>query len=85
MPSTSVSLPQTKRETFNATTRAKWQLPLQATCLISYVGSGLNAEMAAAIRAPTDRYLLVVGKDKDQPRYQALAKSLNNGAVRFGR
>ena len=33
---------------------------------------------------PSLRYLLVVGKDKDQPRYQALAKSLNCEArVRF--
>ncbi|MGP4880605.1 glycosyltransferase, partial [Klebsiella pneumoniae] len=72
-------------ETF-AALRAKWQLPLQATCLI-YVGSGFERKgLAAAIRAiaPTDRYLLVVGKDKDQPRYQALAKSLNCEArVRF--
>ncbi len=69
-----------------AALRAKWQLPLQATCLI-YVGSGFERKgLAAAIRAiaPTDRYLLVVGKDKDQPRYQALAKSLNCEArVRF--
>ncbi len=72
-------------ETF-AALRANWQLPLQATCLI-YVGSGFERKgLAAAIRAiaPTDRYLLVVGKDKDQPRYQALAKSLNCEArVRF--
>ena len=72
-------------ETF-AALRAKWQLPLQATCLI-YVGSGFERKgLAAAIRAiaPTDRYLLVVGKDKDQPRYQALAKSLGCEArVRF--
>ncbi|EPJ8017490.1 glycosyltransferase family 4 protein [Klebsiella pneumoniae] len=72
-------------ETF-AALRAKWHLPLQATCLI-YVGSGFERKgLAAAIRAiaPTDRYLLVVGKDKDQPRYQALAKSLNCEArVRF--
>ena len=69
-----------------AALRAKWQLPLQATCLI-YVGSGFERKgLAAAIRAiaPTDRYLLVVGKDKDQPRYQALAKSLGCEArVRF--
>ncbi|MCJ7879706.1 glycosyltransferase, partial [Salmonella enterica] len=52
-------------ETF-AALRAKWQLPLQATCLL-YVGSGFERKgLAAAIRAiaPTDRYLLVVGKDK---------------------
>ncbi len=68
-------------ETF-AALRAKWQLPLQATCLI-HVGSGFERKgLAAAIRAiaPTDRYLLVVGKDKDQPRYQALAKSLGCSA-----
>ncbi|MGS4785909.1 glycosyltransferase, partial [Klebsiella pneumoniae] len=33
----------------------------------------------AAIRAiaPTDRHLFVVGKDKDQRRYESLAASLN--------
>ena len=66
--------------------RAKWNLPLQATCLI-YVGSGFERKgLDAAIRAiaPTDRYLLVVGKDKDQNRYQSLAKTLNcEERVRF--
>ncbi len=66
--------------------RNQWNLPLQATCLI-YVGSGFERKgLNAAIRAiaPTDRYLLVVGKDKDQHRYQALAKTLNcEERVRF--
>ncbi|MBV8044725.1 glycosyltransferase family 4 protein, partial [Pluralibacter sp.] len=69
-----------------AALRAKWDLPLQATCLI-YVGSGFERKgLDAAIRAiaPSDRYLLVVGKDKDQNRYQQLAKSLNcESRVRF--
>lgn len=58
--------------------REQWQLPVQATCLI-YVGSGFERKgLDAAIRAiaPTDRHLLVVGKDKDQQRYQSLAKTL---------
>jgi UDP-glucose:(heptosyl)LPS alpha-1,3-glucosyltransferase len=56
--------------------RRQWNLPLQATCLI-YVGSGFERKgLDAAIRAiaPTDRYLLVVGKDKDQHRYQRWRK-----------
>ncbi|MDF7679629.1 glycosyltransferase family 4 protein [Enterobacteriaceae bacterium ESL0689] len=69
-----------------AALRQQWQLPRQATCLI-YVGSGFERKgLAAAIRAiaPTDCYLLVVGKDKDQRRYQQLAHSLNCGQrVRF--
>ena len=66
--------------------RAKWNLPRQATCLI-YVGSGFERKgLDAAIRAiaPTNRYLLVVGKDKEQGRYQQLAKTLNcEERVRF--
>ncbi|MDU7915900.1 MAG: glycosyltransferase family 4 protein [Klebsiella grimontii] len=66
--------------------RAKWNLPIQATCLI-YVGSGFERKgLDAAIRAiaPTNRYLLVVGKDKEQGRYQQLAKTLNcEERVRF--
>jgi UDP-glucose:(heptosyl)LPS alpha-1,3-glucosyltransferase len=66
--------------------RTKWNLPLQATCLI-YVGSGFERKgLDAAIRAiaPTNRYLLVVGKDKEQSRYQQLAKTLNcEERVRF--
>ncbi|MDU2776225.1 MAG: glycosyltransferase family 4 protein, partial [Klebsiella grimontii] len=66
--------------------RAKWNLPIQATCLI-YVGSGFERKgLDAAIRAiaPTNRYLLVVGKDKEQARYQQLAKTLNcEERVRF--
>ncbi|MEG3132262.1 glycosyltransferase family 4 protein [Rouxiella sp. T17] len=58
--------------------RAQHQVPLTATCLI-YVGSGFERKgLEAAIRAiaPTDRHLLVVGKDKDQKRYQALCATL---------
>lgn len=58
--------------------RRQWAIPLTASCLI-YVGSGFERKgLAAAIRAiaPTDRHLLVVGKDKDQGRYASLAKQL---------
>lgn len=58
--------------------RKMWQLPPQASCLI-FVGSGFERKgLAAAIQAiaPTNRHLLVVGKDKDQKRYQSLAKTL---------
>lgn len=59
--------------------RRQWQLPQQASCLL-FVGSGFERKgLAAAIRAlaPTDKHLLVVGKDKTQARYQSLAKSLH--------
>lgn len=58
--------------------RQKIALPLDASVLI-YVGSGFERKgMAAAIRAVarTDRYLLVVGKDKAEKQYQALAAEL---------
>lgn len=58
--------------------RAQHHVPLTATCLI-YVGSGFERKgLEAAIRAiaPTDRHLLVVGKDKDEKRYQALCATL---------
>lgn len=58
--------------------RQQWRIPEKASCLI-FVGSGFERKgLSAAIQAiaPTDRHLLVVGKDKDQPRYQQLAKAL---------
>lgn len=58
--------------------RQKLAVPAAAHCLI-YVGSGFERKgLAAAIRAlaPTQSYLLVVGKDKDEKRYRALAQSL---------
>ena len=66
--------------------RQQWQLPANATCLI-YVGSGFERKgLAAAIRAiaPGDRHLLVIGKDKNEQRYRALAKTLHcESRVRF--
>lgn len=58
--------------------RQKLAIPATAHCLI-FVGSGFERKgLAAAIEAlaGTDSYLLVVGKDKDEKRYQALAQSL---------
>lgn len=58
--------------------RAKLALPLNASILI-YVGSGFERKgLAAAIRAiaGTDRYLVVVGKDKAEKQYRALANEL---------
>lgn len=66
-------------EEARAALRRQHGIPLQATCLI-YVGSGFERKgLDAAIRAiaPTDRHLLVVGKDKDQRRYASLAATLN--------
>lgn len=66
-------------EEARAVLRRQHGIPLQATCLI-YVGSGFERKgLDAAIRAiaPTDRHLLVVGKDKDQRRYASLAATLN--------
>lgn len=61
-----------------AAIRKKISLPLDASVLI-YVGSGFERKgLAAAIRAvaSTDRYLLIVGKDKAEKQYRALATSL---------
>lgn len=58
--------------------REKWQIPLNVTCFV-FVGSGFERKgLAQAIQAiaSTDRHLIVVGKDKQSARYQALAKSL---------
>ena len=59
--------------------REQYQIPQQAHCLI-FVGSGFERKgLAAAIRAvaATDSHLLVVGKDKAEKRYRALAQSLS--------
>lgn len=59
--------------------RQQLQLPQQATVLI-YVGSGFERKgLKAAIEAlaNSDRYLIVVGQDKNLPRYQQLANQLN--------
>ena len=58
--------------------RQQLSLPANAHCLI-FVGSGFERKgLAAAIQvlAATDSYLIVVGKDKDEKRYRALAQSL---------
>lgn len=64
--------------TVRAALRQKLSLP-QHACVMIYVGSGFERKgLAAAIRAvaSTDRYLLVVGKDKSEKRYRALAAEL---------
>ncbi|PLR32693.1 glycosyl transferase family 1 [Chimaeribacter coloradensis] len=60
------------------TLRRQLSLPAAAHCLI-FVGSGFERKgLAAAIQAlaATESYLIVVGKDKDEKRYRALARSL---------
>ncbi|AVF36570.1 glycosyltransferase family 4 protein [Rahnella sikkimica] len=55
--------------------RQQYGVPENATCLI-YVGSGFERKgLDAAIKAisGTQRHLLVVGKDKNEPRYRELA------------
>ncbi|CCJ74557.1 UDP-glucose:(heptosyl) LPS alpha1,3-glucosyltransferase WaaG [Cronobacter condimenti 1330] len=59
--------------------REQWRLPVEKTCFV-YIGSGFERKgLDAAIRAiaPTPCHLMVVGKDKDQKRYELLAQSLN--------
>lgn len=69
-----------------AALRQQWHIPLNATCLV-FVGSGFERKgLAQAIQAiaPTDRHLIVVGKDKEGDRYQSLAKTLHcEGRVHF--
>nr|BAG69727.1 glycosyltransferase family 1 [uncultured bacterium] len=58
--------------------RQQYGIPAEAVTLC-FVGSGFERKgLAAAIRAiaPTDRYLLVVGQDKAEKQYQALARTL---------
>ncbi|PKH23583.1 glycosyl transferase family 1 [Enterobacterales bacterium CwR94] len=66
--------------------RQQADLPQHAKVLI-YVGSGFERKgLAAAIRAiaQDDAWLVVVGKDKEQQRYQKLAQSLGCASrVRF--
>jgi len=60
-------------------TRQQLSLPDSATVLI-YVGSGFERKgLKAAIEAlaGSDRYLIVVGQDKQLQRYQQLANQLN--------
>ena len=60
-------------------TRRQLAIPEQAVALI-YVGSGFERKgLKAAIQAiaNSDRYLIVVGQDKHQSRYQQLANQLN--------
>lgn len=58
--------------------RQQFAIPASATCLV-FVGSGFERKgLSAAIHAiaPTSMYLLVVGKDKAEKRYRALANVL---------
>ncbi|OTA15391.1 WabG [Xenorhabdus vietnamensis] len=58
--------------------RQQYQIPATARCLI-YVGSGFERKgLSAAIKAvaKTDSYLLVIGKDKEQSKYQSIANTL---------
>ena len=60
-------------------TRQQLNLPQSATVMI-YVGSGFERKgLKAAIEAiaRSDRYLIVVGQDKQLKRYQQLANQLN--------
>ncbi len=66
--------------------RQRFEIPQNAHCLI-FVGSGFERKgLEAAIRATalTDSFLLVVGQDKDEKHYRALANTLGcNKRVRF--
>ncbi|CAQ86445.1 MULTISPECIES: glycosyltransferase family 4 protein [Photorhabdus] len=66
--------------------RKKNYIPVNTKCLI-YVGSGFERKgLASAIKAiaRTGDYLLVIGKDKEQKKYFALANSLGcNERIRF--
>ncbi|CDL84065.1 glycosyltransferase family 4 protein [Xenorhabdus szentirmaii] len=58
--------------------RQQYQIPATAKCLV-YVGSGFERKgLSAAIQAiaKTDSYLLVIGKDKEQKKYQEIANAL---------
>ncbi|MDF2041794.1 MULTISPECIES: glycosyltransferase family 4 protein [unclassified Pantoea] len=70
---------QPATETARRATRQQLGLPDAATVLI-YVGSGFERKgLKAAIQAlaASDRYLIVVGQDKQLQRYQQLANQLN--------
>ncbi|WMQ74062.1 MAG: Lipopolysaccharide core biosynthesis protein RfaG [Sodalis sp.] len=58
--------------------REALSIPKQV-CVLIFVGSGFarkGLRQALCAVADTDRYLIVVGRDKHQRRYQALAQSL---------
>ncbi|MFV9671312.1 glycosyltransferase family 4 protein [Pantoea sp. KXB25] len=70
---------QPATEAARQASRQQLALPADATVLI-YVGSGFERKgLKAAIQAlaASDRYLIVVGQDKQQSRYQQLATQLN--------
>jgi UDP-glucose:(heptosyl)LPS alpha-1,3-glucosyltransferase len=66
--------------------RKQYEIPAAVKCLI-YVGSGFERKgLAAAIEtvAKTGDYLLVIGKDKEQKKYQKLANTLGcSHRIRF--
>ncbi|MEQ1975673.1 glycosyltransferase family 4 protein [Xenorhabdus sp. SGI240] len=66
--------------------RQKYAIPAQAKCFV-YVGSGFERKgLKAAIEAinMTDAYLVVVGQDKEESKYQQFANSLGcHERVRF--
>lgn len=66
--------------------RQRLSLPAEA-CVMIYVGSGFERKglkQAISAIAPTDRYLIVVGQDKQQANYLAFARSLGCGQrIRF--
>jgi len=59
--------------------RARWAIPLDASVVL-FVGSGFERKgVATALRAlprRADVHLVVVGKERHQPRYEALAQRL---------
>ncbi|QTL39821.1 glycosyltransferase family 4 protein [Xenorhabdus budapestensis] len=58
--------------------RQQYAIPVRAKCLV-YVGSGFERKgLKAAIEAvsKTEAYLLVIGQDKEENKYQQLAHSL---------
>lgn len=70
---------QPASEESRAAVRQQLHIPREATALI-YVGSGFERKgLKAAIQAVarSDRYLIVVGQDKQLKRYQQLANRLN--------
>lgn len=78
--------PRLKQE--RAAVRARYGIPEEATLLL-FVGSGFERKgigglLEAMAGLPTDVYLLIVGRDRKQPRYAARARALGLGArVRF--
>jgi len=70
---------QPASDTLRHAARQRLNLPQDATVMI-YVGSGFERKgLKAAIEAVanSDRYLVVVGQDKQLARYQQLANQLN--------